>query len=60
MADPKPDDLRWAPYLTGWQKKFDWVLVMRPADAPDGYRLLPDRLDPVLAGKVAALYRIRS
>jgi hypothetical protein len=59
LADPGPDALRWAPYLDGWERKFDWVLVMRPADAPDGYTLLPDRLDPATKGEVAALYRIR-
>jgi hypothetical protein len=59
LADPSPADLKWAPYLTGWEKKFDWVLVLHPTDAPDGYDLLPDRLDPVEHGKIAALYRIR-
>jgi hypothetical protein len=59
LADPGPADLKWAPYLTGWETKFDWVLVLHPADAPDGYDLLPDRLDPVERGKIAALYRIR-
>jgi hypothetical protein len=59
LAAPGPEALKWAPYLTGWEHKFDWVLVMRPADAPNGYDLLPDRLEPVESGKIAALYRIR-
>ncbi len=59
LADLDPGTLKFAPYLPGWEKKFDWVLVMRPAEAPHGYDLLPDRLEPVSAGKIAALYRIK-
>jgi hypothetical protein len=59
LADLDPGTLKFAPYLPGWEKKFDWVLVMRPAEAPHGYDLLPDRLEPATAGKIAALYRIK-
>ncbi len=59
LADPQPMDLVRAPYLPGWEQKFDWVLVLLPGLAAHGYDLLPDRLEPVAAGKVAALYRIR-
>ena len=59
LADLDPGTLKFAPYLPGWEKKFDWVLVMRPAEAPHGYDLLPDRLEPATQGKIAALYRIK-
>jgi hypothetical protein len=59
LAAPRPDDLRWAPYLAGWEGKFDWVLVLWPEEVPDGYSLLPDRLALAAKGQVAALYRIR-
>jgi len=58
LAHPGAEDLKWAPYLPDWEDKFDWVLVLRPADAANGYSLLPDRLEPVAAGKIAALYRV--
>ncbi|MDB5395890.1 MAG: hypothetical protein JWM91_3396 [Rhodospirillales bacterium] len=51
--------VKWAPYLPDWQQKFDWVLVMHPGDALGGYDLLPDRLEPARAGKIATLYRIK-
>jgi hypothetical protein len=59
LPDPRPSDLKWAPYLTDWEQKFDWVLVMLPGLAPHGYDLAPDQLEPVTAGRVAALYRIK-
>jgi hypothetical protein len=59
LAGPDPATVKWAPYLPGWEKKFDWVLVMQPGQAKDGYDLLPDRLEPANAGRVAALYRIK-
>jgi hypothetical protein len=59
LADPGPEAFQRAPYLAGWPDKFDWVLVMRPAEAPGGYDLLPDRLIPVSSGRIAALYRVR-
>jgi len=59
LANPGPEDLRWAPYLTDWQVKFDWVLLLYPGWVADGYELLPDRLEQVNAGKVAVLYRVR-
>ncbi len=59
LAGPDPATVKWAPYLPGWEQKFDWVLVLHPGGIPDGYRLLPDRLEPTQAGGVAALYRIR-
>jgi hypothetical protein len=59
LADLDPATLKWAPYLPDWQHKFDWVLVLNPGDAPDGYSLPFDQLDQVAAGKIAVLYRIR-
>jgi hypothetical protein len=59
LAAPRAWDLNRAPYLASWRENFDWVLVLWPGLAPNGYDLLPDLLQPVTAGKVAALYRIR-
>jgi hypothetical protein len=59
LADLDPATVKWAPYLPDWEHKFDWVLVLHPGDAPNGYKLLPDRLEPAGAGRVAALYRVR-
>jgi hypothetical protein len=59
LANPDSEALRWAPYLQNWESKFDWVLVLLPANAPDGYRLLPDKLVAAQQGKIAALYRVR-
>jgi hypothetical protein len=59
LADLDPATVKWAPYLPGWEHKFDWVLVLHPADAPNGYKLLPDRLEPAGAGSIAALYRVK-
>ena len=59
LADLDPATVKWAPYLPDWEHKFDWVLVLHPADAPDGYKLLPDRLEPAVAGRIAVLYRVR-
>jgi hypothetical protein len=59
LAAPGPEALRWAPYLPDWEHKFDWVLVLHPGDAPDGYALLPDRLESAGSGTIAALYKMR-
>jgi hypothetical protein len=59
LSSPRPRDIDWAPYLTHWRRDFDWVLVLWPGWDPHGYDLLPDSLQPVAAGKVAALYRIK-
>jgi len=59
LADLKPETLKWAPYLADWQHKFDWVLMLNPGDAKDGYSLPFDELELVNAGRVAVLYRIR-
>ena len=59
LAGPDPATVKWAPYLPGWEKKFDWVLVLHPGAMQGGYELLPDRLEPAQAGSVAVLYRIR-
>jgi hypothetical protein len=59
LADLDPATLKWAPYLPDWQHKFDWVLVLNPGDAPDGYSLPFDQLERVGARKIAVLYRIR-
>lgn len=48
-----------APYLTGWQQNFDDVLLLNAGAAGDLARFLPDRLQLVVSGDVAALYRIR-
>jgi len=59
LADLNPETLKWAPYLPDWQHKFDWLLVLNPGAAQDGYALPFDRLELANAGKVAVLYRIR-
>ena len=59
LADLNPATLKWAPYLPDWQRKFDWVLVLNPQDAKDGYSLPFDQLELVNAGRTAVLYRIR-
>jgi hypothetical protein len=59
LADLGPATLKWAPYLPDWQHKFDWVLVLNPQDAPDGYSLPFDQLERVDASRIAVLYRIR-
>jgi hypothetical protein len=59
LAGPRPADLASAPYLAHWRDNFDWVLLLRPGRVPGGYDLLPDLLEPVTAGRVAVLYRIR-
>jgi hypothetical protein len=59
LSAPDADTLKRAPYLADWQKKFDWVLLLHPGDAPSGYDLLPDRLDKAVTGDVAALYRVK-
>ena len=59
LAGLDPQTLKWAPYLPDWQRKFDWVLVLNPQDAKDGYSLPFDQLERANAGKMAVLYRIR-
>jgi hypothetical protein len=59
LGDLDPATLKWAPYLSEWQRKFDWVLVLNPQDAQEGYSLPFDQLERVSAGKVAVLYRIK-
>jgi hypothetical protein len=59
LADPGPEALRWAPYLTGWEKKFDWVLLLHPGDVPNADHLLPNRLKPMGSDQSAMLYKIR-
>jgi hypothetical protein len=59
LADLDPTTLKWAPYLPDWQHKFDWVLVLNPGDARDGYSLPFDQLERATAGKVAVLYKIK-
>jgi hypothetical protein len=54
---PFPDD---APYLAHWQRDFDYVLLMYAGKLPvQDQPLLPDRLDLLRRGDVAALYRVR-
>ncbi len=60
LAHPDGEALKWAPYLTGWDQKFDWVLVLHPYEAPHGYDLLPEKLELARPGEVATLYKIKS
>ncbi len=54
---PLPED---APYLAYWQRDFDYVLLMYAGKLPvQDQPLLPDRLDLLRRGDVAALYRVR-
>lgn len=51
-------DLRNAPYLIDWQKRFDYVLLLQSGLVPEATALLPDRLTPVIIRRAAALYRV--
>ena len=47
------------PYFIGWQKTFDYVLLLDAGGAPDLEKLLPERLQLVSRSDMAALFRIR-
>ncbi len=52
-------ELAKAPYLPGWEQGFDHVLVLLADAAPGLPGFLPDRLQPVNATGMAALFRVR-
>ncbi len=49
----------YAPYLTNWQRNFDYVLLLDAGGAGDLSHYLPDRLTLLASADVAALFRIR-
>jgi hypothetical protein len=56
---PSATALHDAPYLDGWQTKFDYVLVLAAAAAgPELDHLRPDLLQPLVRTKFATLFRI--
>ena len=60
LADPPaPADLAGAPYLAGWQRNFDYVLVIDAGAASDLAAFLPDRLALVRQADIAALFTVR-
>ena len=48
------------PYLVGWWKRFDYVLVLNAEAVPSGDKFLPRCLVPVSATGLAAVYRIQA
>jgi len=59
LATPEAPAPRDAPYLHEWPQHFDWVIVLRPSAVPDAAHLLPEQLDLIRIGRVAALYKVR-
>jgi hypothetical protein len=61
--DPKevwdPKDLAEAPYLSGWDRHFDYVLILNVGGIADLRRIAPTKMDLVNANGMAALYRVR-
>ncbi len=59
-AAPSAVAPREAPYLPGWEGKFDYVLVLAAAAAGPGLDdFLPDRLELMVRTPFAALFRVR-
>ncbi len=59
-AAPSAVALREAPYLPGWQRKFDYVLVLAAAAAgPKLDHFMPDTLEPLVRTPFAALFRVK-
>ena len=57
---PSAITLREAPYLPGWQGKFDYVLVLAAGAAGPGLDgFLPDRLELLVRTPFAALFRVK-
>jgi hypothetical protein len=48
-----------APYLTGWQANFDYVLLLNAGAAPDLASFLPGKLQLMVSTDEAALFKIR-
>ena len=53
------DDSAEAVYTLVWQDEFDYVLVILADAVPDLPAFLPERLEPVSATGMAALFRVR-
>ncbi len=56
---PAPDALADAPYLPGWQRKFDYVLLLAAGAAPEAATLAPGKLQLIALTEFVALYRVR-
>jgi hypothetical protein len=59
LSTPDAPPPEWAPYLYKWPKHFDWVIVLRPSAVANAPHLLPEQLDLIRIGRVAALYKVR-
>jgi hypothetical protein len=58
LTDATADDLRNAPYLVDWQRRFDFVLLLQSGRVAEASDLLPGRLTPIIVRGAAALYRV--
>ncbi len=47
-----------SPYVAGWERNFDYVLLLDAGGAPELTKLLPERLTLVSHSDMAALFRI--
>lgn len=52
-------EARFFPYLAEWATRFDYVLLLNSGAAPELAHFLPEKLQPVDATRMAALFRIR-
>ncbi len=59
LTNPKPTDYVFAPYLRGWQKKFDYVLLMNAGGIADLNKIAPRRLTLLTHADIAALYKVK-
>jgi hypothetical protein len=53
------EDLEEAPYLRGWERHYDYVLILNAGGVPDLRRVAPGKLDLIEANDMAALFRVR-
>ena len=58
LTAPTADDLRSAPYLVDWQRRFDFVLLLQSGRVAEAFDLMPGRLTPIIVRPAAALYRV--
>lgn len=61
MTSPRTaHDREMYPYLSGWQSKFDYVLVMNAGGMTEPRRFLPNRLKLMEFNDLAALFQVRA